>query len=129
METFPIAGQIINTKLIFGLTARDIGEALVLPFLGLGIAQSLGASGDLFLIATGIALAFGVLILLITPAAQRPLSYARACAHYYFGTTSYRNRRTRPATETTNIRYVVGVRQAGLDIETIEAEDDHDSHQ
>lgn len=129
METFPIAGQIINTKLIFGLTARDIGEALVIPFLGLGIAQSLGASGDLFLIATGIALALGVVILLITPAAQRPLSYARACVHYYLGITTYRNRRTRPATETTKTQDVVGVRHAGLDIETIEAEDDHDSHQ
>jgi hypothetical protein len=129
METFPIAGQIINTKLIFGLTARDIGEALVLPFLGLGIAQSLGASGDLFLIATGCALGLGVVILLIMPAAQRPLNYARACAHYYFGTTTYRNRRTRPATETTNIQDVVGVRHAGLDIESIEAENDHDSHQ
>ncbi|GAA0253373.1 hypothetical protein ACFFQF_33770 [Haladaptatus pallidirubidus] len=129
METFPIAGQIINTKLIFGLTARDIGEALVIPFLGLGIAQSLGASGDLFLITTGIALALGVVILLITPAAQSPLSYARACVHYYLGTTTYRNRRTRPATETAKTQDVVGVRHAGLDIETIEAEDDYDSHQ
>jgi hypothetical protein len=94
METFPIAGQIINTKLTFGLTARDIGEALVLPFLGLGSAQSLGASGNLFLIATGIALALGIVILLITPAAQRPLSYARACVHFYLGTTTYRNCRT-----------------------------------
>ncbi|WP_227357551.1 hypothetical protein [Haladaptatus salinisoli] len=129
METFPIAGQIINTKLIFGLTARDIGEALVLPFLGLGIAQSLGASGDLFLMATGLALALGVVVLLITPAAQRPLSYARACVHYYLGTTVYRNRRTRPTTETTKTQDVVGVRHAGLDIETIEAENGHDSHQ
>ncbi|WP_266081567.1 hypothetical protein [Haladaptatus caseinilyticus] len=129
METFPIAGQVINTKIVFGLTARDVGEALVLPFLGLGIAQSLGASGDLFLIATGIALVLGVVILLITPAAQRPLSYARACAQYYFGTTTYQNRRVRPAAETTKTQDVVGVRHADLDIETIEAEDDHDSHQ
>ncbi|MFB9809105.1 hypothetical protein ACFFQF_30225 [Haladaptatus pallidirubidus] len=56
METFPIAGQIINTKIIFGLTARDIGEALVIPFLGLGIAQSLGASGDLFSLPPGLRL-------------------------------------------------------------------------
>ena len=122
METFPIAGRIINTKLVFGLTAREVGEVLIIPFLALGIAQSLGFTGTLFLIAGGIGLTLGILILLVAPAGQRPISYARAAADYYLSSNSYYNRRTRPVDETPVVQDVVGVRQEGLDIETIEAE-------
>ena len=127
METFPIAGRIINTKLVFGLTAREVGEVLIIPFLALGIAQSLGFTGTLFLIAGGIGLTLGILILLVAPAGQRPISYARAAADYYLSSNSYYNRRTRPEAETPVIRDVVGVRQEGLDVETIEAEQETES--
>ena len=127
METFPIAGRIINTKLVFGLTAREVGEVLIIPFLTLGIAQSLGFTGTLFLIAGGIGLTLGILILLVAPAGQRPISYARAAADYYLSSNSYYNRRTRPEAETPVIQDVVGVRQEGLDIETIEAEQEPES--
>jgi hypothetical protein len=122
METFPIAGRIINTKLAFGLTAREAGEVLLLPFLTLGIAQSLGFTGTLFLVSGGIGLTLGVLILLVSPAGQRPISYARATAEYYFSSNSSYNRRTRPDAETPRIQDVVGVRQEGRDIETIETD-------
>ena len=122
METFPIAGRIINTKLVFGLTAREAGEVLLLPFLALGIAQSLGFTGTLFLTAGGIGLTLGILILLVAPAGQRPISYARAAAEYYLSTNDYYSRRTRPKGETPVTQDVVGVRQDGLDIETIESE-------
>lgn len=122
METFPIAGRIINTKLAFGLTARDVGEVLLIPFLALGIAQSLGVTGTLFLIAGGIGLALGILILLVAPAGQRPISYARAATEYYLTPNAYHNRRTRPAEETPVVQDVVGVRHDGLDIDMIEAE-------
>ncbi|SFL63224.1 hypothetical protein SAMN04487950_4419 [Halogranum rubrum] len=127
METFPIAGRIINTKLVFGLTAREVGEVLIIPFLALGIAQSLGFTGTLFLIAGGIGLTLGILILLVAPAGQRPISYARAAADYYLSSNSYYNRRTRPEAETPVIQDVVGVRQDGLDVETIEAEQETES--
>ncbi|XVH33824.1 hypothetical protein ACNS7O_18530 (plasmid) [Haloferacaceae archaeon DSL9] len=127
METFPIAGRIINTKLVFGLTAREVGEVLIIPFLALGIAQSLGFTGTLFLIAGGIGLTLGILILLVAPAGQRPISYARAAADYYLSSNSYYNRRTRPEAETPVIQDVVGVRQEGLDVETIEAEQETES--
>ncbi|MBX0297407.1 hypothetical protein [Haloarcula nitratireducens] len=127
METFPIAGRIINTKLIFGLTAREVGEVLIIPFLTLGIAQSLGFTGTLFLIAGGIGLTLGLLILLIAPAGQRPIRYARAAAEYYLSSNAYHNRRTRPADEAPVVQDVVGVRQEGLDIETIETEHEADS--
>lgn len=127
METFPIAGRIINTKLVFGLTAREVGEVLIIPFLALGIAQSLGFTGTLFLIAGGIGLTLGILILLVSPAGQRPISYARAAADYYLSSNSYHNRRTRPETETAVVQDVVGVRKEGLDIETIEAEQETES--
>ena len=127
METFPIAGRIINTKLLFGLTAREAGEVLIIPFLALGIAQSLGFTGTLFLVAGGIGLTLGVLILLVAPAGQRPLIYARAAAEYYLSSNSYYNRRVRPEAETPIVQDVVGVRQDGLDIETIEAEQEPNS--
>ncbi|USZ73549.1 hypothetical protein [Natronosalvus halobius] len=127
METFPIAGRIINTKLLFGLTAREAGEVLVIPFLALGIAQSLGFTGTLFLIAGGIGLTLGILILLVAPAGQRPISYARAAADYYLSSNSYYNRRTRTKAETAVVQDVVGVRQEGLDIETIEADQETES--
>lgn len=127
METFPIAGRIINTKLVFGLTAREVGEVLIIPFLALGIAQSLGFTGTLFLIAGGIGLTLGILILLVSPAGQRPISYARAAADYYLSSNSYYNRRTRPEAETAVVQDVVGVRQEGLDIETIEAKQEPES--
>ncbi|MFC4360244.1 hypothetical protein ACFO0N_20035 [Halobium salinum] len=127
METFPIAGRIINTKLVFGLTAREVGEVLIIPFLALGIAQSLGFTGTLFLIAGGIGLTLGILILLVAPAGQRPISYARAAADYYLSSNSYYNRRTRTEAETPVVQDVVGVRQEGLDVETIEAEQETES--
>lgn len=122
METFPIAGRIINMKLVFGLTAREAGEVLTIPLLALGIAQSLGFTGTLFLIAGGIGFTLGILILLVAPAGQRPLIYARAAAEYYLSSNSYYHRRTRPEEETPVVQDVVGVRQDGLDIEMIEAE-------
>ena len=122
METFPIAGRIITTKLVFGLTAREVGEVILIPFLALGIAQSLGFTGTVFLIAGGIGLALGILILLVAPAGQRPINYARAAAEHHLTSNSYQNRRTRPAEETPVVQDVIGVRQDGLDIETIEAE-------
>jgi hypothetical protein len=127
METFPIAGRIINTKLVFGLTAREVGEVLVIPFLALGIAQSLGFTGTVFLIAGGIGLTLGIFILLVAPAGQRPISYVRAAADYYLSSNAYYNRRTRPETETPVVQDVVGVRQEGFDIETIEAEQETES--
>ena len=127
METFPIAGRIINTKLVFGLTAREAGEVLIIPFLALGIAQSLGFTGTLFLIAGGVGLTLGVLILLVAPAGQRPLIYARAAAEYHLSSNTYYNRRTRPEGEAPVIQDVVGVRQDGLDTKTIEAEQEPDS--
>jgi hypothetical protein len=127
METFPIAGRIINTKLVFGLTAREVGEVLIIPFLALGMAQSLGFTGTLFLIAGGIGLTLGVLILLVAPAGQRPISYARAAAAYYLSSNSYYNCRIRPEGETPVVQDVVGVRQDGLDIETIESDREPES--
>ena len=127
METFPIAGRIINTKLIFGLTAREVGEVLIIPFLALGIAQSLGFTGTLFLIAGGVGLSLGILILLVAPAGQRPISYARAAAEYYLSSNSYYHRRTRPEEETPVVQDVVGVRQEGIDVETIKADREPDS--
>lgn len=127
METFPIAGRIINTKLIFGLTAREVGEVLIIPFLALGIAQSLGFTGTLFLIAGGVGLSLGILILLVAPAGQRPISYARAAAEYYLSSNSYYNRRIRPEAETPTVQDVVGVRQEGVDVETIKADREPDS--
>ncbi|WP_408960193.1 hypothetical protein [Natrinema sp. 74] len=127
METFPIAGRIINTKLVFGLTAREVGEVLIIPFLALGIVQSLGVTGTPFLIAGGVGLTLGILILLVAPAGQRPISYARAAADYYLSSNSYYNRRTRPEAETPVVQDVVGVRQEGLDLETIEAEREAES--
>lgn len=127
METFPIAGRIINTKLVFGLTAREVGEVLLIPFLALGIAQSLGYTGTVMLVAGGVGLALGILILLVTPAGQRPINYARAATEYYLTPNTSYNRRTRPTEETPVVQDVVGVRQEGLDIETIEAERDADT--
>ncbi|WP_254533442.1 hypothetical protein [Natrinema gelatinilyticum] len=122
METFPIAGRIINTKVVYGLTAREVGEVLIIPFLALGIVQSLGFTGTVFMIAGGIGLALGILILLVAPAGQRPISYARAAVDYYLSSNAYYNRRTRPDAETPVIQDVIGVRQNGLDIEAIDAE-------
>lgn len=124
METFPIAGRIITTKLVFGLTVREVGEVLLIPFLALGIAQSLGVTGTLFLSVGGVGLSFGILILLIAPAGQRPIDYARAAADHYLTAHSFYHRRTRPAEETPVIQDVVGVRQDGLTIDSIEAEPD-----
>ena len=120
METFPIAGRIINTKLILGLTAQEVGEVLLIPFLALGIAQSLGVTGALLYAAGGVGLLLGICILLVAPAGQRPISYTRAATEYYLTENSYHNRRTRTADETPRVQDVVGVRQQGLDIETIE---------
>ena len=74
----------------------------------------------------GHAVALGLLVLLVAPAGQRPISYARAAAEYYLSSNTYHNRRTRPADETPVVQDVVGVREDGLDIETIEAEQQTD---
>ncbi|TYL37298.1 hypothetical protein CV102_18310 [Natronococcus pandeyae] len=113
--------------MVFGLTAREAGEVLVIPFLAMGIAQSLGYTDTLFLVAGGIGLAVGILILLVSPAGQRPISYARAATEYYLSSNEYYNRRTRPGPESPVIEDVVYVRQAGLDTETIEAEQESKS--
>lgn len=127
MDTFPIAGRVINTKLVFGLTAREVGEVLVLPLLALGIAQSFGITGMLFFGAGGIGLVLGVLVLLVTPAGQRPITYARAAADYYLGSNSYYNRRTRPAEETPVVQDVVRVRQDELNADTTDDEQETQS--
>ena len=125
METFPIAGRIINTKLVFGLTAREVGEVLLIPFLALGIAQSLGYTGTVLYTAGGIGLLLGALVLLVTPAGQRPLTYAGAAAEYYLSSNTFYHRSYRPPNETPTTQDVVLVRQDGVDADSIDS--DHDS--
>jgi membrane protein implicated in regulation of membrane protease activity len=124
MDTYPIAGQVIETRLFFGLTARDIGQVLILPLLILGIAQSIGISGDPFLWLGGAGFAIGLGILLITPSAQTPLGYARASAQYYLGTTSFRHRQSEHDRPRGVYQDVVETRAAGLTVEDMPAAED-----
>lgn len=127
MDTYPIAGQVIEPNLFFGLSAKDIGQIPIIPLLFLGFAQSLGISGALFLWTGGIGLGLGVLLLLLTPSAQRPLAYARATIAYYLGTTTYHNRPSEHDRPRGTVRALVRVRQAGLtpdDISTDQSEEE-----
>lgn len=113
MDTYPIAGQVIESNLFFGLSARDVGQVLAVPLLFLGIAQSLGLTGDLFLMAGGAGFVVGIVILLLTPSAQRPLAYARATVHYYLTSTTYRNRPSEHDRPRGQVQDVVQTRRDG----------------
>lgn len=121
MDTFPVAGQVIESRLFFGLTLRDIGEVLLVPLLSLGIAQSLGISGELFLVFAGVSLAVGLGILLVTPNAQSPLEYARATTQYYLGTTQFTHRQSEHDRPDGATQAVVETRAAGVTIDDMPA--------
>lgn len=121
MDTFPVAGQVIESRLSFGLTLRDIGEVLIVPLLSLGIAQSLGISGDPFLVLAGASLAVSISILLVTPSAQSPLEYARATVQYYLGTTTFTHRQSEHDRPDGTTQAVVETRVAGVTIDDMPA--------
>lgn len=121
MDTYPVAGQVIKSRLFFGLSLRDIGQVLIFPLLTLGIAQSLGISGDPFLWVGGAGLAVGIGILLVTPSAQSPLGYARATVQYYLGTTSFTHRQSEQDRPDGTTQTVVETRAADLSIEDMPA--------
>lgn len=112
MDTYPIAGRVIELDLFFGLSAKDVGQVLIVPILFLGIAKSFEVTGQAFLWIGGAGLALGVGILLVTPSAQRPLHYARATVQYYLGTTTYHNRRAEDDRPRGQVQDVVVTRAA-----------------
>lgn len=121
MDTFPVAGQVIESRLFFGLTLRDVGEVVLVPLLCLSIAQSLGISGDPFLLLAGGSLVFGLGILLVTPSAQSPLEYARATVQYYLGTTRFIHRQSKHDRPDGATQAVVETRAAGVTIDDMPA--------
>lgn len=121
MDTYPVAGQVIESRLFFGLTLQDIGQVLLFPLLTLGIAQSLGISGDPFLWLGGAGLAVGISILLVTPSAQSPLGYGRATVQYYLGTTSFTHRQSEHDRPDGSTQAVVETRASGLTVDDMPA--------
>lgn len=126
MDTYPIAGTVIESRLFFGLSAKDVGQVLLVPLLVLGIAQSIGITGTLFRWLGGGGLAVGIIVLLVTPSAQSPLGYARATIQYYLGTTTYRNRRSEHDRPRGHVQDVVETRDAGVTVADMPAATEDD---
>lgn len=94
MKRYPVAGQLLEQPLLFGLSLRDLEVAaipVILLALASGINQSLPVTlpGVFPLGALGVGLVLAVYVLWRTPAGQYPREWVIALLRYYLGPTRY----------------------------------------
>lgn len=92
METFPIAGQLLEQKFLLGIPIRDLVDVFSIPLVLIGLASSTGISDGYYLWMGGLGFAVSALVLVKTPATQRPRHWVPAYVAYHIGTTTYLNR-------------------------------------
>lgn len=92
METYPIAGKLLEQKFLFGISIRDLVDVFSIPFIFVGVTAFAGVSETYYLWIGGIGFVVSVIILFKTPAAQRPRHWVPAFLSYHLGSTTYLNR-------------------------------------
>ena len=107
METYPIAGQLLEQKFLFGISIRDMVDVFSIPFVFIGVVAFAGASESHYLWIGGFGFVVSVFILLKTPPAQRPRHWVPAYLSFHLGTTTYLNRPVERDTSRGRIQDVV----------------------
>lgn len=92
MQTYPIAGQLLEQKFLFGKSMRDVADVFSIPFLFVGIVSFAGLPEGSYLWIVGGGFALSFIILLKTPPAQRPRHWVAASLSFHLGTTTHLNR-------------------------------------
>ena len=92
METYPIAGQLLEQKFLFGISIRDLVDVFSIPFVFVGVTAFAGVSESTYLWFGGVGFIVSIIILYQTPAAQRPRHWVPAYLSYHIGSTTYLNR-------------------------------------
>lgn len=107
METYPIAGQLLEQKFLLGISMQDLVDVFLIPFLFVGIVSFVGASESSYLWIGGVGFALSFVILIKTPPAQRPRHWVAAYLSFKLGTTTYLNRPVIQNTDRGKIQDVV----------------------
>lgn len=107
METYPIAGQLLEQKFLFGISIRDLVDVFSIPFIFVGVVAFAGASESLYIWIGGFGFAISAFILLKTPPAQRPRHWLPAYVSFHLGTTTYLNRPVERNTDRGRIQDVI----------------------
>lgn len=92
METYPIAGQLLEQKFLFGISIRDLFDVFSIPFIFVGVTAFAGLSEAHYLWMGGMGFFVSVVVLFRTPAAQRPRHWVPSFLAYHIGSTTYLNR-------------------------------------
>jgi hypothetical protein len=98
MEQSPVAGNLIQIELWFGVTLREAVEIFFLPGSFIIIPRyipGIPMSPQLGLVFGFVGMIFGVLVLYFKNGSQRPLQYLRALLRYHLTTNTYYKRRRR----------------------------------
>lgn len=92
METYPIAGQLLEQKFLLGISIGDLVDVFSIPLLIIGITAFTGIPEAYYLWMGGIGFVIAAAVLYKTPPAQRPREWVPANVTYHLGTTTYLNR-------------------------------------
>lgn len=92
MQTYPIAGQLLEQKLLFGISIRDLADVFAIPFVLMGVASFAGVSDVYYILLGGVGVLVSFAILFATPPAQRPRRWVWAALRYHAGSNTYLNR-------------------------------------
>lgn len=94
MKRYPVAGQLLEQPLLFGLSVRDL-EVAVIPVILLSLASGINQAlpgtipGVFPLAALALGIALAVYVLWRTPAGQYPREWVIALLRYHLGPTRY----------------------------------------
>lgn len=92
MQTYPIAGKLLEQKFLFGIAIRDLADVFSMPFVLVGLTSFTGIAETHQLWIAGLGFLVSIFILYKTPPAQHPRHWVIAYLTYHLGTTTYLNR-------------------------------------
>lgn len=98
MDRYPVAGNVIQFQLWFGVSARDAIEAFAVPLAFIAAPRYLplipfgAGTGAIFGL---VGIFAGILLLYIKPEGQRPWQYLKAVFFFHLTTNTYYFRRRR----------------------------------
>lgn len=92
MQTYPIAGQLLEQKFLFGISIRDLADVFSIPLVFVGVTSFAGFSDVYYVWIGGVGFVISFVILFKTPPAQRPRHWVPAYLSYQLGSTTYLNR-------------------------------------
>lgn len=96
MDSFPIAGQVLNEEIWNGVNAREAAKLFVIPVLMIGIGVSFQLPPELYWGAALLLAGTSGITLLVTPGGQSSFEYGKAILDYYFTRNTFYNRHARP---------------------------------